>query len=143
MPTGARPTPIVELSPTQSRSLIAVVDDEESVCRALERLLRSVGFDVATFGSGASFLEWDGRWHAACVVLDVHMPGMSGSDVQARLVAAAQDVPIIVISGRDSEEASERALAAGAAAYLRKPVDDQTLLTTLAAAMARGRLGQT
>ena len=133
----------MELRPTQSRSLIAVVDDEESVCRALERLLRSVGFDVATFASGAAFLESDGRWRAACVVLDVHMPGLSGSDVQARLAAAAQEVPVVVITGRDSEEVRERAMAAGAAAYLRKPVDDQTLLTTLAAAMAGGRRRRT
>jgi FixJ family two-component response regulator len=129
----------VKFRPDPSRSLIAVVDDEESVCRALERLLRSVGFDVATFASGAAFLESDGRWRAACVVLDVHMPGLSGIDVQARLSAAAQEVPVVVITGRDSEEVRERALAAGAAAYLRKPVDDQTLLTTLATAMAGGR----
>jgi FixJ family two-component response regulator len=128
----------VEPCPTKPGSLIAVVDDEESVCRALERLLRSVGFDVETFASGAAFLESRGRWRADCVVLDVHMPGLSGSDVQARLSEAAQDVPVVVITGRDTDEARERAMAAGAAAYLRKPVDDQTLLATLATAMARG-----
>ena len=129
----------MELRPIKPGSLIAVVDDEESVCRALERLLRSVGLEVETFGSGAAFLESEGRWRAACVVLDVHMPGLSGCDVQARLVGAAQDVPVVVITGRDSDEAREQALAAGAAAYLRKPVDDQTLLATLADAVARAR----
>jgi FixJ family two-component response regulator len=119
--------------------LIAVVDDEEAVCRALERLLRSVGFDVETFASGAAFLESRGRWRADCVVLDMHMPGVSGADVQARLAAAAQEVPVVVITGRDSDDVRERAMAAGAAAYLRKPIDDQTLLSALAAAIARGR----
>jgi FixJ family two-component response regulator len=126
----------VEPRPTKRGSLIAVVDDEESVCRALERLLRSVGFDVETFASGAAFLESRGRWRADCIVLDVHLPGLSGCDVQAHLSEASQDVPVVMITGRDSDEARERALAAGAAAYLRKPVDDQMLLTTLAAAMA-------
>ena len=129
----------MEPDPAKPGSLIAVVDDEEAVCRALERLLRSVGFEVETFGSGAAFLESGGRWRAHCVVLDMHMPGVSGCDVQARLTAAAQDVPVVVLTGRDSDDVRERAMAAGAAAYLRKPVDDQTLLSALAAAMARGR----
>jgi FixJ family two-component response regulator len=129
----------VESRPSKSGLRIAVVDDEESVCRALERLLRSVGFEVETFGSGAAFLESRGRWRADCVVVDVHMPGVSGCDVQARLTDAAQDVPVVVITGRDTDEARDRAMVAGAAAYLRKPVDDQTLLSTLAAALARGR----
>ena len=136
-----RPRSTVESRPTKPRPLIAVVDDEEAICRALERLLRSAGFDVATFATGAAFLESDGRWRAACVVLDVHMPGLSGSDVQAQL--AGQDLPVVVITGRDSDEVRERALAAGAAAYMRKPVDDQMLLTTLAAAMSRGRRRRT
>ena len=117
--------------------LISVVDDEESVCRALKRLLRSAGFEVETFTSGQAFLESAGRWQAACVILDLHMPGLSGCDVQARLAEASQDVPVVVITGRDSEEAHRRAMENGAAAYLRKPVDDQTLLATLATAMAR------
>ena len=126
----------MEIRPLKPGSLIAVVDDEESVCRALERLLRSVGFDVETFASGAAFLESRARWRADCVVLDVHLPGLSGCDVQAHLGEAAQDVPVVMITGRDSEEMREQAFAAGAAAYLRKPVDDQTLLSTLAAAIA-------
>jgi FixJ family two-component response regulator len=129
----------VEPRPTKHGPLIAVVDDEESVCRALDRLLRSVGFDVETFASGAAFLESGARWRAECVVLDVHMPGVSGCDVQERLSGAAQDVPVVVITGRDSDETRERAMAAGAAAYLRKPVDGQTLLSTVAAAMADAR----
>lgn len=129
----------MESSPIKPGSLIAVVDDEESVCRALERLLRSVGFDVETFASGAAFLASRGRWRADCIVLDVHLPGLSGCEIQAHLAEAAQDVPVVMITGRDSDEARERAMAAGAAAYLRKPVDDRTLLATLAAAMAPGR----
>jgi len=127
----------VDTQSNQAGSLIAVVDDEESVCRALERLLRSAGFDVETFTSGAAFLTSGGRWRAACVVLDLHMPGFTGWDVQLGLAEASQDVPVVVITGRDSDEARERAIANGAVAYLRKPIDDKTLLETLATAMAR------
>lgn len=115
--------------------LIAIVDDEESVRRALRRLMRSAGLDVETFAGGAEFIQSLARRAPDCVVLDLHMPGMTGFDVQAHLMRLPRPVPVVAITGRDSEEARDRAAAGGASAYLRKPVDDQTLLGAVYASM--------
>ena len=115
--------------------LVAVVDDEESVRRALERLLRSAGIETATFASGGAMLQDLARREPDCVVLDLHMPGMSGFEVQERLAARDCKIPVVVLTGQDSSESYERATAGGAAAYLRKPVDGGELLAAVAAAM--------
>ncbi|UZR28865.1 response regulator transcription factor [Methylococcus mesophilus] len=111
--------------------LIAIVDDEEAVCKALRRLMRSAGFAVETFGSAAAFLESLGKQVPLCVILDLHMPGLTGFDVLDRLKAKGMRIPTIVVTGHDTEEAQSRVLATGAA-YLRKPVDDRALLDTIA-----------
>jgi FixJ family two-component response regulator len=120
----------------KSRLLVAVVDDEEAVRIALRRLLRSAGLDVETFSSGAEFLESMKGHQPDCVVLDLHMPQLGGFAVQARLAEAGIRLPTVVITGHDTDEARARALAGGAAAYLRKPVDDQALLAAIEAAQA-------
>ena len=116
--------------------LIAVVDDEESVRKALSRLLRSVGMTGETFAGGAEFLQSLADHKPDCVVLDMHMPGVTGFDVLVRLAATQAPPPVVVITGHDSAETYERALAAGAVAYLRKPINDQALLDAIAAGMA-------
>jgi len=113
------------------RRLIAVVDDEESVRIALRRLLRSVSFNVETFASGLEFLDSLKEHQPDCVILDLHMPQVNGFAVQARLAERRTRVPTVVLTGHDSEESRVRALAGGAAAYLRKPVDDQALLDAI------------
>jgi FixJ family two-component response regulator len=118
------------------RNLIAVVDDEEPVRKALSRLIRSAGHQVETFPSGAEFLAQAEALAPDCLVLDLHMPDMSGFEVQARLSRMAAAIPIVVVTGHDIPEAEERVLSAGAAAYLRKPLDAQTLLDTIASAIA-------
>jgi FixJ family two-component response regulator len=112
------------------------VDDEESVRRALERLIRASGLDVTTFSTGTEFLESLKTAEPDCVVLDLHMPFVNGFEVQSRLAAAGSRVKVIVITGHDTEEYRERALKGGAAAYLRKPVDDELLLAAIQAAAA-------
>lgn len=113
-----------------SRLLVAVVDDEESVRTALQRLLRSAGLGVATFASGAEFLESlkSDSSRPDCVVLDLHMPQINGFAVLARLATLQNSVPVVAITGHDTPETRQRALAGGAKAYLRKPVDDKALL---------------
>ena len=113
--------------------LIAIVDDEESVCRALARLLRSAEMETRVFASGEAFLAAAADFHPDCVVLDVHMPGLSGFEVMARLERRR---PVVIITGHDSPEAEARALAGGAAAYLRKPFNDGALLAAITAAIA-------
>jgi FixJ family two-component response regulator len=117
------------------RLLVAVVDDEEAVRMALRRLLRSANLNVETFSSGAEFLESVKGHQPDCVVLDLHMPQVGGFAVQARLAEAGLRLPTVVITGHDSDETRERALAGGAAAYLRKPVDDQALLDAITEAV--------
>ena len=108
---------------------VAVVDDEQPVRRALQRLLRASGFDVRLFATGADFMaHLEG---VDCVILDLHLPGMSGFDVQEALAARGADVPVVVLTGNDTPANRARSLANGARAYLSKPVDDETLLHAL------------
>jgi FixJ family two-component response regulator len=115
---------------------VAVVDDEPSVRRAIQRLIRSAGMEVESFPSGAEFLAALRDGGPDCVVLDLHMPQVTGFEVQARLAQLGARVPVVIITGHDTPEARARAAAAGASAYLLKPVDDRTLLDAIAAAIA-------
>ena len=121
---------------TKPRPLIAVVDDEESIRKALTRLLQSAGLDVETFTSGVTFLASIANRRPDCVVLDLHMPAMNGFEVQARLAESITPVPVVIITGHDSAETHDRALAGQPMAYLRKPVDDQALLDAIKLALA-------
>jgi FixJ family two-component response regulator len=115
---------------------VAIVDDEESVRRALKRLLRSAGMEVETFSSGSAFLEAARAQTVACVVLDLHMAGLSGFETQARLLRLGKWVPVIIMTGHDAPDSRTRALAGGAVAYLLKPVDGQLLIDTIETAIA-------
>jgi FixJ family two-component response regulator len=120
------------------RPLVAVVDDEEPVRRALERLLRASGIETETFSTGGAMLDDLARREPDCVVLDLHMPGMSGFELQDRLAERETRIPVIVMTGHDTPESFERATAGGAAAYLRKPVDGEELLAAVGAAIRGG-----
>jgi two-component system response regulator FixJ len=119
----------------KTRPLIAVVDDDERMCVAMSRLLRSARHDVEMFPSGAAFLECLKSHQPDCVVLDIHMPEMDGFEVQARLMEAGIHLPIVIVTGDDSAESRERALASGPSAYLSKIVDGQTLLDAITTAI--------
>lgn len=127
---------------TRTPLRIAIVDDEESVRRALERLLRSAGMSVETFSTGAEFLDAMATRSVDCLVLDLHMPVVNGFDVQTRLVQSSKWVPIIVMTGHDTPESRIRALAGGAVAYLLKPVDDQVLLGAITKAIADNKIAR-
>lgn len=113
-----------------------MVDDEAPVCRALSRLLQSNGFHVETFPSGASFLDSIEHHAPSCVVLDHHMPEMTGLEVQARLNAMPSSIPVIFITGHDVPELRQRAIDSGASAYLCKPVDQDELFDAVRHAIA-------
>ncbi|MCC6679849.1 MAG: response regulator [Phycisphaeraceae bacterium] len=110
---------------------IAVVDDEESVVRALHRLLRSADYVVDGYNQGQTFLDSLTDHPYDCVLLDLHMPLMNGFEVQARLTQARPHTPMIIITGHDTPESHRLAMDGGASAYLRKPVDGPTLLDTI------------
>jgi len=124
---------------TSDRPLIALVDDEESVRRAIKRLIISAGLDVVVFCAGREFLDaLSAARRPDCVVLDLHMPGMSGFEIQTQLAAqdGGQKIPVVIITGHDTPDAKTRVLAAGAAAYLRKPVQGTVLLDAIKSAIA-------
>jgi len=116
---------------TPSHLFAAVVDDV-FMCKALARLLRANGYEVEAFPAGARFRQSACAGAVDCVVLDVHMPALSGLDVPAVLQARRVPVPIIFISACDDIALRERALQQWAAAYLRKPLTEQTLLAAIA-----------
>jgi FixJ family two-component response regulator len=117
--------------------LLAVVDDDADVRVALTRLLASAGFVVETFASGPDFLRSLEHHEPDCAVLDLHMPQMSGFEVQAAL-AGHSAVPVVAITGQDSPESRARALELGATTYLCKPVDADALLGAIAKAVDGG-----
>lgn len=118
---------------------IAIVDDDADVRLALERLLCSAGFAVQVCASGEELMAATVD-APDCVVLDLHMPGLSGFDVQARLAEVRPALPVVVITGHDTPESRARALGQGAAAYLCKPVDDEALLAAIDGAIGAGRI---
>lgn len=107
--------------------LIAIVDDEEPIRKALTRLLRSFGLAVESFPTGAEFLESLSTTQPDCLVLDLHMPRVNGFEVQAWLEKSGMHVPVVIITGHDSAETRERAMKGKPVAYLRKPVNDEVL----------------
>ncbi|MEC4748113.1 response regulator [Methylomicrobium sp. Wu6] len=113
------------------KTVIAIVDDEESICKGLERLLRSAGLTAKAFLTGADFLRFIQNNRPDCLVLDLNMMPMNGFSVLDRLALLGWKLPVIIITGDDSEEACERAMNKGIAAFLRKPVDGQVLLDAI------------
>ena len=114
---------------------VAIVDDEEGIRKALSRLLRASGLEAESYANGQEFLDAATDHRPDCVVLDLHMPGMSGLQVLRKLKAAGQRLSIVVITAHDEPETRERCIDAGACAYLRKPLEDRLLLNAISAAM--------
>lgn len=111
--------------------IIYIVDDDDSVRRALGRLIRSEGLTSEAFPSGELFLTKLPDNAHGCVVMDIRMPGLTGHDVQQRLRKRGQKIPVIALSAQDDDEARHRARELGAVAFFRKPVDDQALLDSI------------
>ena len=112
----------------QKKPIVAIVDDDVMIRRALARLLWARGIDSETFQSGYEFLDAIGRTPAMdvdCLVVDIHMPRMDGFEVQRRLRLMRPDVPAIFLSGRPGRLVREAALLAGALAFFEKPLVDQ------------------
>jgi FixJ family two-component response regulator len=123
----------------QSRAMVFVVDDDVSVREALESLVRSAGFEVETFASAQGFLDHRKADKPSCLVLDVRLPGLSGLDLQKRIIEANREIPIIFITGHGDVPTSVRAMKAGAVEFLTKPFSDQDLLDAIGQAIQRDR----
>ena len=100
---------------------IAVVEDDPSMLQGLNRLLSAHGFDVQRFTSAESFLDDVGRCEAKCVVVDIHLGGISGIDLQRHLAASGRDLPVIFMTAIDNEATRREAVEVGCVAYLKKP----------------------
>ncbi len=118
---------------------VAVVDDDESIRRALGRLLRVEGFVSEGFASALDYMEAAKKQGYDCLVLDIHLGGMSGIELVEKLSGEGDGIPVILITAHDDETTRERACASGVAAYLRKPLDADTLLAEVHKAVDVGR----
>jgi len=121
--------------PNPEERLVAIVDDDASVRQSARRLIRALGHRAEAFGSAEEFLDSGNAKTTACLILDVRMPRVDGLELQRRL--SGSEIPIVFITARASDEEEQRALHAGAVAFLRKPVDQAALLRALDAVFER------
>ena len=128
------PHPVRTLDKAMSAS-IAIIDDDDDVRESTRHLLRSRGYLTLVFASAEDFLRSGEVIQVACVVTDVRMPGMSGIDLQAQLVAQGNSVPIIFVTAFPEQKVKEMALAAGARGYLAKPYQEAALIDCIETAM--------
>ena len=112
-------------------TMISIVDDDKSVREAANSLIRSLGYATATFASGEEFLESGCLSETECLITDVRMPGMSGVDLQSRLIANGNRTPVIFVTADPDESTRERALGAGALGFLIKPICEESLIACL------------
>jgi FixJ family two-component response regulator len=124
-----------------AQTSVTVVDDDVLVLRSLDRLLQSAGFDVRTFSSASDFLQQRTTSDAGCIVMDLSMPGFSGLDLQHALSDAADERPVIFISGHGSVPSSVEAMKNGAVDFLTKPLDQEKFLAAVRAALQRYAAG--
>jgi FixJ family two-component response regulator len=115
--------------------LISIVDDDDALRNSLDDLIRSIGFQTQGFRSAEEFLSSNQVRDAACLILDVRMPGMSGLDLQRQIVAGNWRIPIIFITSHVDDVARQRALDAGAVAFLYKPFREEELLNAIDAVL--------
>jgi len=116
-------------------AMIAIVDDDEAVRKAMASLLRSLGHRVAAFDSAQAFLESDQLRTTTCLITDVQMPGLSGLDLQKRLIEEGCPIPVIFLTGFPDETVRSRAMKAGALAFLSKPLNQHELAEHLEKAL--------
>ena len=125
----------LRLDTMSDRKNIYIVDDDQPVRKALQRLLTSVGYDVETYASSQEFLDSVPEESDGCLILDVRMPGLNGLGLQSKLAGMNYKLPIIFITAYDNPRDRKQAMDAGAIAFLRKPFSDQELLDAIQLAL--------
>ena len=116
-------------------NLIAIVDDDECICRTTKLLIESFGYRAVVFGSAEIFLRSDPRHDTSWLIVHIHMPGINGLQLQSQLAAKGCTTPIIFITAYGSKDTRRRAMQAGAVAFLDKPFSNAQLLETIRSAM--------
>jgi FixJ family two-component response regulator len=120
------------------RSLVSIVDDDQSFGDSMRRLLRSLDYSVAVFPSGAQFLASPQLAATACLVADIHMPEMTGVELYEHLIERGHAIPTILVTAYPDDQVKERMLNRGVECYLRKPLEEAALIDCLRSAVARG-----
>ena len=113
------------------RPVISIIDDDPSVREATRSLVRSLGYQAQAFSSAEEYLQSNDVESCACLITDLHMPGMSGADLQDRLIADGHRIPIIFMTAYFEERIRDQVMDAGAFGFLRKPFDDESLIACL------------
>lgn len=121
---------------SDQREVIAIVDDDQAMLKAIQRLLTACGFATRTFSSAEAFLDCRTAKDAACLVLDIHLGGMSGIELRKRLVAVRSTLPVIFITAVDDESTRSEVMEVGCVACLRKPFSASTLIGAIDKAIA-------
>jgi two-component system response regulator FixJ len=127
----SRPRSDREMFPESRAALIAIVDDDPWVLKSLDRLIKAAGFRTETFASAEDFMDAGDHREAACLILDLRLPGMSGLELQHHLVTERGCIPIVFVTAHDEPEARNKAMRAGAVAFFGKPFNDEALLDTV------------
>jgi len=122
----------------QESFMVYIVEDDESIRRALKRLLRSTGYHALTFESAEDFIDSAPGGGEGCLILDIRLPGMTGLDLQEKLASQGAKYAVIFMTAHDNPQWRQRAEKAGAVAYLMKPFDEQSLLDAIQLASHEG-----
>ena len=125
-----------------SQYLISIVDDDEAFREAMTSLMKSLGFEVEAFSSAEDFLASPRLGNTSCLIADVHMPGMTGIELQQQLVASGRTIPVILITAYPDDNVRARAVAAGVICYLSKTFDDDALLGFVRSALVQADQGE-
>src|SRR5262245_13432227 len=125
------------MTDARGSSFVVIVDDDDQLRGALRGLLKASGLDVRAFASAEEFLNSQDHGHAACLIADIRMPGMSGLDLRARLTAEQIRIPTIFITAHGDARMRMQAMRAGAVEFLEKPFEDEALLESVRAALER------
>ena len=124
-----------------ARPTVFVVDDDEAVLDSMKALLETTGFSVETYSSGLAFLESDAPRRDGCLLLDLHMPGLDGFEVQQQLKDDGFDLPIVVITAEGDVRMAVRAMQLGAHDFVEKPVSQDTILRSISRALLHHKEG--
>ena len=128
-----------EVGDMSSEIQISIIDDDEQYRDALAGLMRSMGFTTEAFASAVDFLASANVRHTSCLIVDVQMPRMTGTELHSRLVGSGYDIPTILITAYPDDGARTRALDQGAVGYLTKPIDEKALLGCVESALQRAK----
>ena len=118
---------------------IAIIDDDEQSRAALAGLMQAMGFTIEAFPSAMDFLASPNVRHTSCLIVDVQMPRMTGTELHSRLVGSGYDIPTILITAYPDDSARARALGQGVVGYLTKPIDEEVLLGCVELALQRAK----